>query len=324
MVHRKVWISYQYARDEIRMLWWQRMNRRVGMAIGFLNAFLYIALISVPIYNLSYWTEQIAPSDQEDSKIKLLNRMGRDLEATGMSKIACALDPFPETYFKSADLAGLLIQNPLLGQRLGAYPAFLSLAESQDFQNLAQDSAFLNTWQTHGTFTQLWSDSQVQIIWQNQQTVKTIWGLVEANLDDLTSYLHTGQSAKYGSEPILGRWDVDVVQSLHQMMRTRANVPSTQMAQLRSFWDNAYSNTVFVASADNEAFLKNYPLIEQSTNVPMTFNSATLQGTWQDTGNYNVTLSGNGANETGTGSIDNSVLTLKIGSNRLVLQRENQ
>ena len=271
MVHRKVWISYQYARDEIRMLWWQRMNRRVGMAIGFLNAFLYIALISVPIYNLSYWTEQIAPSDQEDSKIKLLNRMGRDLEATGMSKIACALDPFPEKYFKAADLAGLLRQDPGLGGRLAAYPPFLSLAERDDFKNLAQDPAFMNTWQNHGPFDQLWTSAQLQFLWKNQTTVDAVWGLVESNLDDLIAYLHTGQSAKYDSEPILGRWDVNVVQSLHLLMRTRPNVPSDEMAELRSFWDNAYSNTVFVAASDNEAFLKNYPLITEATNAPPTF-----------------------------------------------------
>jgi hypothetical protein len=250
--------------------------------------------------------------------------MGQDLDATGMSKIACALDPFPQTYFKAADVAGLLIQNPQLGSRLGAYPSFLSLAERQDFQTLAQDSSFLNTWQTHGTFAQLWSDSQIQAIWQNQATVNTVWGLVEANLDDLTSYLHTGQSAKYGSEPILGRWDVNVVQSLHELMRTRTNVPSTQMAELRSFWDNAYSNTVFVAASDNEAFFQNYPLITEATNAPMTFTTVTLQGTWQDTGNYDVTLQGNGVNETGTGSIDNSELTLKIGSDRLILQHESE
>jgi uncharacterized membrane protein required for colicin V production len=323
-VHRKVWINYYYARDEIRLLWWQRLNRRVGMAIGFLNAFLYLALISVPIYYLSYWTMQIAATDQEKFQYKLLNRLGQDLEATGMSKIACALDSMPIEYFKTADLAGLLRQNPQLAARLAAYPPFLSLAERDDFKNLAQDPGFINVWQNHGPFDQLWSDAQIQSLWQNQTTIDTVWGLVKPNLDDLIAYLHTGQSAKYDSEPILGRWDVNVMDSLHLLLRTRANVPSDEMEATRVLWEAAYSNTVFIAASDSEAFLKGFPQFTEQTNRAPTFATVDLQGSWQNIGNYDITLQGNGINETATGSIDDSGLTLKIGNDRLVLHRESR
>jgi len=326
-VHRKVRVYYQYARDEIRMIMWQRVNKRVGLGVGFLNAFVYLVLISVPIYNLSYWTVQIAPSDQETFEFKLLDRMGQDLQSTGMAKVACAIDPLPKFYFKSADLAGLVRQNPQLADRLGAYPPFLSLGERSDFQALAQDSNLINAWQTHASFAQLWDDSQIQYLRQNPATVDLVWKLVEDNLDDLTGYLNTGQSAKYDSEPILGRWDVDTTKSLQLMLRTRANVSSTEMAAMRSIWDNAYSNAVFVAGSDNQAFFENYPQfttpVAGQKNQGPPFTPVTLQGTWQSGDNYEITLAGNGLNKTATGTVGDSGLDLKIGDDRLVLEREN-
>ncbi len=325
-IHRRVRIKYQYARDELRMILWQRVNQRVGLAIGFLNAFLYLVLISVPIYNLSYWTTQIAPSDQETFQFRLLDRMGRDMDATGLTKIACAIDPAPDYYFKAADLAGLVRQNPQLADRLTAYPPFLPLGERDDFKALAADSAFLNTWQTHGPFTQIWNAPQILSLRQNKQAADLVWNLVKANLDDLIAYLHTGQSAKYDSEPILGRWDVNIVKSLHLLLQTRANVPSTEMAELRALWNTAYAQTVFVAAPapGSEAYLDNYPQFTAHPNQPPTFAPVNLQGTWQGSGNYEITLSGNGLNKTGTGTIDDSSLVLRMGSDQLILERENQ
>jgi hypothetical protein len=57
-------------------------------------------LISFVIYDFSYWTVQVAPSDGEARSVRLLNQMGRDLESTGMSKVARAIDPMPEIYFQ--------------------------------------------------------------------------------------------------------------------------------------------------------------------------------------------------------------------------------
>ncbi|HEY1663143.1 MAG TPA: CvpA family protein [Verrucomicrobiae bacterium] len=323
-VHRRVRISYQYARDELRMVLWRRVNQRVGLAIGFLNAFLYLVLISVPIYNLSYWTTQIAPSDQEGFCYRLLNRMGNDLDVTGMAKIACAIDPVPNSYFKLADFVGLLRQNPQLADRLAAYPPFLPLSERDDFKTLAGDTAFLNTWQTHGPFTEIWNDAQILYLRQSKTTTDMVRKLVNDNLDDLTAYLHTGQSARYDSEPILGRWDVNIVKSLHLLLQTRANVPSTEMAQLRALWNNAYAKTVFVAASDNEVFLDNFPQFTPHMNQPPTFTPVNLQGTWQSGDNYEITLAGNGLNKAGTGMINDSELTLKMGSDQMVLEHVRQ
>jgi hypothetical protein len=323
-VHRKIWVHYQYLRDETKTVLWQRLNRRTGLGIGLINALLYIILISVPIYNFSYWTLQIAPSDQEKFEVRLLNRMGQDLAATGMAKVACAIDPLPNKYFKSADLAGLIYQNSQLAERLAAYPPFLPLAERDDFRALAQDPDFRSAWEEHGPFEEIWDNAQFSVLRQDRTTANLVWNLLEANLDDLTTYLNTGVSAKYDSEPILGRWDVNVLASLHKLFAGRPNVPSTEMAEMRALWTPAYSNTVFVAAPDNEAFLENFPQFTMKPNVPPTFASVNLQGSWQSGDTYNVTLAGDSVNKSGTGTIGDAGLTLKLGSDTLVLEHEQQ
>lgn len=324
-VHRKVWVYYQYDRDELRMARWERLNKRMGAAVALLNAFLYLVLISEPIYNLSYWSTQIASSDQEKFPVRLLNRMGNDLETTGMAKIACAIDPAPESYFHMADLAGLISQNPQLAGRLAAYPPFLPLTERTDFQQLAADSDFQNAWETHAPFGQIWNNSNFQYIWKNKDTVNMVWNLCEANLSDLLSYLHTGQSAKYDGEPILGRWDVNVVASLRAVLRTRANVPSSEMAAMRQLWNDAYAKAVLTVASDNEAFLDNFPQFQApaKNSLAPTFTTVNLQGAWQSDDTYTITLSGGGVNKTATGSIDNGQLTLKISPDTLILNRES-
>jgi len=322
LVHRKVWIHYYYARNELQLAFWQRLNRRVGLAIGFLNAFAYLALISVPIYNVSYWTMQIAPFDQEKFTFKLMNRLGHDLESTGMAKVACAIDPLPDKFFKTADLVGMLRQNPQLAGRLAAYPPFLPLGQRDEFKSLIASSDFLNTWQTFGLFSQFSDNPQLQSLWQNQTTVDLVWNLTEANLGDLSNYLRTGQSAKYDVEPILGCWDVNIMESLRMALRSRSNVPSNEMAEMRALWETAYAKTVFIAAPDSEAFFTDFPQFMTQSNQPPTYTLVALQGSWQGGGDYEVTLAGNGLNKSASGRIDNSELILNMGDERLILDRE--
>jgi len=57
------------------------------------------------IYPLSYWTFQLATPDKDPKSVRILNRLGQDLQSTGFAKVARALDPMPQVYYDSADLA---------------------------------------------------------------------------------------------------------------------------------------------------------------------------------------------------------------------------
>jgi len=323
LAHHKVNVHYKYKREEIHLILWERMNKRLGLCLGLLNGLAYLVLISFVIYDFSYWTVQVATADEEKLPVRMLNRMGRDLQDTGLIRVARAIDPMPEIYFKTADLAGLIYQNPQLLDRLSAYPAFLSLAERDDFKQLGQNTDFQTAWKNHSPISQLWNNSQASTIRQNADIAGTVENLVLTNLDDLQSYLQTGQSAKFSAEKILGRWDFNVMASLTALIQTRANMPSSEMAGIRELWSRAYARTMFVAGADGQAFLKNLPHFKMQPNQPTTFDTATLQGQWKSNGNdYDLSLADSGANKSAIVTIDGSRLMLKMGSDLLVFDRE--
>jgi uncharacterized membrane protein required for colicin V production len=323
-VHRKLDVHYKYHEGDLGQLLWVRLNRRLGLCLGLINGLFYLILISFVIYDFSYWTTQItqaAPSDGEAMSVRLLNRMGHNLNDTGMDKVARAIDPMPETYFQSADLAGLLYQKPQLDGRLSDYPAFISLGQRDDFQLLAHDADFQNAWQTHAPAGQLLNYPTAKAIWQNNDTANLIWGIVQTNLDDLNGYLKTGQSAKYGSEKIIGRWDVNVGASVGMLLQTRPNIPSNEMKTIRTFWTQAYAQTIFIAGADGQAFLKNLPAFK--SGAASATETATWTGQWSsDDTNYDLTLTSNGENKSMTAQTDGIRLTLKDSQNILVFDRE--
>ncbi len=327
LAHHKVSVYYKYKADELRRIWFERLNRRLGLGLGLLNGLAYFVLILLFVFNFSYWTlqwtQQGVPPDGEKLLVRVLDRMSVDLRDTGLVRSARAIDPMPEIYFKTADLAGTIYQNPQLLDRLSAYPAFLSLAERDDFKQLGQNGDFQNAWKSHPPIGQLWDNPQVQSIRQNADIAGLVWNLVQTNLDDLQNYLQTGQSATFASEKILGRWDFNVMASLTALVQTRANVPSSDMAAMRALWHPAYAKTVFVAGADGKAFLKNLPRFKMQPNQPTTFDTATWQGQWKSEGNnYTVTLTSSGANKFASATIDGSQLTLKTDSDTLVFDRE--
>jgi len=323
LVHHKVSVYYKYQPDGLQRILWERMNKRLGVALGLLNGLAYFVLISFVIYDFSYLTVQVAPSDQEKFAVRMLNRMGWDLRDTGVIRAARAINPLPEIYFKTADLAGLICQNPQLLDRLSAYPAFLSLAERDDFKQLGQNAEFQDAWKNHSPFSQLWNNPQIETIRQNEDTVAMIWNLVSTNLDDLQTYLQTGESAKFSSEKIIGRWDFDVMASLTALVQTRANVPSGDMTAMRALWFPAYSNTVFVAGSEGQAFLKNLPHFKMQPNQPTTFDTATWQGQWKSDGdNYNLTLASSSTTKPATATIAGSQLTIKTDSDTFIFNRE--
>jgi hypothetical protein len=319
-VHRKVEVHFKYHAGELQLLLWNRLKARLGLCLGVVNGLVYLVLISFVIYDFSYWTAQVATSDDEARSVRLLNQMGRDLESTGMAKVARAIDPMPEMYFKAADLAGLLYQNPQLADRLANYPMFTSLGERDDFKQLGSDADFQGAWKDHSPIGQLVNNANARGIWQNNDTANMVWGIVQANFDDLNGYLKTGQSEKYGSEKILGRWDFNVGASVGMLLETQPKITSNEMKSIRAYWTQAYAQTTFLAGADGQAFLKNLP---QFKSQPGPVETATWQGQWKsDDTNYDLSLTSNGQSKSMTAQTDGLRLTIKDDKSTLIFDRD--
>ncbi|HLX95371.1 MAG TPA: CvpA family protein [Verrucomicrobiae bacterium] len=318
-VHRKIYLFYKYQAGDLRMNLWERLNSRLGLCIGLLNGTAYLLLLSFLIFNFSYWTVQVASANTESVMIRFPNQMGRDLEATGLSGAARSIFSLPDLYYRLADLAGLLRQNPRLKERLGKYPAFLSLTERDDFKQLGQDNNFQSAWKDLAPVGQLLNDQAFMTMLKNNDLTTMVLGILEANWDDLNGYLKNGKSQSYDSEKILGRWDFNVNVSVGTLLIARPNIPPAEIKALRSLWSDAYSQTVFMAASDHQAFLENLPRFAVQDGMTVVAEKTTSQGTWASSGtDYSLSLNG----KSWTAHTDGLRLTLKSGVETFVFDRE--
>jgi hypothetical protein len=233
------------------------------------------------IYGLGYWTVQVGAPDQAGWPVKILNRMARDLDSTGFVKTARAMDPFPEVYYKTADVTGLLYQNSLLEARLSRYPAFLILGEKPAFQKLGEDTAFSDLRLKQAPLGQVLANPNVEAMLQDATLKNEIWSIVEPNLDDLESYLKTGISEKYSDERIYGRWNLNASASAAAMRRVKPNMSSREMARVRLALQAAFANAKLIAGTENVLIAKNFSggSTEPDPNAPSA--QGTSRGEWR-------------------------------------------
>ena len=151
-----------------------------------------------------------------------------------------------------SDIIGLLYHNPLLHSRLAGYPPFLSLAERQEFQDVATDTEFQNLLATQAAVGQIAGNPKTQAILNNREIIQQI---EQTDLKDLREYLKTGESPKYGDTRILGRWQLDAYATLLQMKRHRTGITTAEMRLLKQQLEFIKSYSL-VVTPDNTAKLK--------------------------------------------------------------------
>ena len=325
MVHQKVDVHFKYHAGDLRLSLWERLNRRLGLCLGLANGALYLILLSIVIYPLSYWTVQLASSDDDPRLVRIFNWLGHDLQSSGFAKVARAVDPMSQVWYDSADLAGLIYNNPLSQARLARYPAFLGLAERSEFQDMANDSQFTELWQRHEPITKLLDQPKAQAILQNPDLLNVIWTTVVPDLKDLPIFLETGKSPKYDQERILGRWTFNVGASMGLFRRTKPNISSTDMQKWKKWMAMVFAKTSFVAMTDHQAILKNLPQLKLSTaGAAPSSGTQTLKGQWKDQdGKYELSLSGGSRDEQLPAAIEGDRLTIMAEGMGLVFDRED-
>src|SRR5215472_9068677 len=92
-VHHQVDVYYKYKAGDLRQGLWSRLNVRLGLCLGLAHGAAYFILICWVIYVFSYMTAQMATGDGVNWSVKLLNTAGKNVEDTGMNKVAAAIDP---------------------------------------------------------------------------------------------------------------------------------------------------------------------------------------------------------------------------------------
>lgn len=292
-VHHKVDVYYKYRAGDLRLALWERVNRRLGLCLGLANGVLYLILISFVIYSIGYATVQLASEEGDPRWMRVINRLAKDMDSSGFAKVPRAMDK-RTLWYDSADLAGLLYNNPLLEARLARYPAFLALAERSEFQSLGSDQEFAEMRQRREPIFSLLKHQNVEPVMKDPEMVKNIWGTVSADMADLSKYLRTGVSEKYSREPILGRWKFDVNYAIIMVRKAKPNMSSKDAQALKRWTAAAFGKTSLVVMTGNQLVLKEFPQTRQPTADP---NAATgtqnIAGQWKSAdGGYELSFSG--------------------------------
>jgi len=323
-VHRSVDIHFKHKTTELEQSLWLRLNSRTGLCLGLLNGAAYLVLISFLIFNLSYWTTQVGPSANQPAMIRLVNGLGADLQATGLSRAAAGVGTLPDDYYHWADLAGFMIQNPQTEPRLEHYPGLTSLVRRPEMQPFFTDSDFTNMVATGGSVTGIWGSGPMQLFFANPDLVNTVSGIFETNYSDLTAYLQTGKSARFDGEKILGTWKVNIPVTL-AWLRQAQRINAKEMRSIRAWYDQAYTNTTLLATGDGDVYVKDFPTLRKSGNpaVPPTTELQQLQGKWtKNDSNYDVSWKQDDQDKFYTGKADDVRLTLKDGRMQIVFDRQ--
>jgi uncharacterized membrane protein required for colicin V production len=326
-VHHKVDVYYKYKAGDLRLALWERLNHRLGLCLGLLNGAAYAVLISFVIYVLSYWTVQTGTGDTDPKSIQILNRLGNDLQATRFHKVARAIDSMSENYYDSADIAGLVYNNPLLEARLSRYPGFLSLSERQEFQDLANDPEFAGMRQRREPVRAVLHYPKVEAIVHNPDLLKTIWSTLTPDLKDLRAYLETGRSAKYDDEKILGRWKFSVNSALALTRKNKPNASSTEMLRLKKWMMGAFEKTTFVAMVGGQAVVKQLPPLKVPAGPAAAAAAAagpqTFQGQWKGgDGKYQLNFSGGGGDLETVATVEGDRMSMTVQGVALAFDRE--
>jgi hypothetical protein len=341
---RHVNLYFKYKAGDLKLGLWTRLNARLGLCLGFANAIIYMVIISMVIYVLSYSTFQLSSEDNASWMVKLLNEAGHELQSTGMARVAAAVDPMPANYYKAADLAGLLYHNDLLEARLSRYPAFLSMAEQPEFQDIANDKDFAELRQKQPPISEILNHPKLQPIMNNPDELHEIWGILVNNFDDILGFLKTGQSQKYADQKLVGHWDFNLNATLTSFQETKPAATSQEMRAARQQLTLMFGKTTMLATLDNQAFLKNVGIIRMPATpagaprggarngrggapatpppamAPTVEIQPTLQGRWsEDAGDYKFNFS---ANLNYEGSVDGDKLTLTGSQLPLTFDRE--
>jgi len=335
-VHKKIDVYYKYKAGDLRRALWERLNRRLGLCLGFVNGTVYLVLISVVIYPVSYLTTQLASGDEDPKSLRLLNKAGRDLQAVGLAKAVAAIEPVTPVFYEVSDFLGFICQNPLLDGRLARYPLFLSYSDRPEFKEIASDQDYINLRLRRAPITQVLNLPKMQAILKDRQLQEEIWSRTLPDLADLRTYLETGKSPKFDQEKILGRWDFDKNGSIGVLKRSRSNLTSSYLRYLRLVYYPLLAKTTFMATPEKQAFLRDLGRLKPAASpaagpgrrppgqpVGPATEILSLEGHWKRRdGNYELTFSEQGRSVSLEVTFEGERMVINGEAVPLVFQRE--
>lgn len=317
-LHRKIEYFYKYRASDGERALWQRMNQRVGAAIGSIGGVIYLLLTCTVISVLGYLTTQIGASESNSGMVTFFNRMAEDTISTRMDRATSALNPAPASYFETCDFAGFLAQNRDVFKRVVTYPPIMAQGRALQFDNdrssgnpnavqaLVDDTDFWKVLGSEADPLIILNHPRTQEILTNAEVRAWIEGL---DLKDLTTYLTTGKSPKYGDEKLLGTWIYDWPASLMAAKRENREILASELIRYRREMEFRFESANLVATLDNRMAIK-LPARLENTALPGLTNAphrVSYSGQWRRSGDaydFSLNARGGGKAETSKATVE--------------------
>jgi len=286
-LHQKTIIHFKYnQKDEHLFFRWERLYNRLGFCVGVINGAVYFLILMMPVYVAGYFTAIMADPDAPPG-LRLLTTLRAQLHDSRLDRVLAAYDPIPPAIYQAADIADLVLHNPLLESRLAHYPAFLTLSQQKEIQDIASDVTLQQMIQTQAKVRDILNYPKIQAMVTNPAVPQQIYGLLDNDLTDLQMFLNSGKSPKFDSEKILGIWNIDVHATLAEERRRHPDMTRTQIAALHTTLIPLITGLSLTATPDNQ-------LILRKLNPNSALPTPVGEGTWKKADNaYEVTLAGN-------------------------------
>jgi hypothetical protein len=331
-IYIKVSGFYKFrAPDDVRMRW-ERIDAGLGLTAGLLAAVLYLMAASSYLFHVGYFTAQVESSDDNPIWLKLINKVHSDLAASSFDRVATGVGKASPEFFQMAEVTGLLYHNPDLQTRLTEYPLFMSLAENADLQGMFTNSTYAVLLPAKTNVSLILKDPTTQQIFAHGEIQRVA---KEVELSDLLNFLQTGMSEKYAKEPLVGKWQIDLRETMLAFRRANPKVSAVDANRLAGLMRFAISDYTLTVTPDEKVFVKGKrdPLAFAAMATPG-FRFPTLDpeapvksvatGSWKKEGdNYQFTLQTPAGERTAAAKLSGTKIATQVGVNPVVFARMN-
>lgn len=319
------------APDDVRMRW-ERIDAGMGLTAGLLAAVFYLLAASSYLFHVGYFTTQVESPTDNPIWLKMVNKVSADLSGSGFDRVAVGVGQASPAFFQTADVVGLLYHNPELQDRLDEYPLFMSLAENADLQGILTNASFAPLLPAKTNVSLILKDPATPQLIANGEIQRMI---KEVDLADLANFLQTGTSEKYAKEPLVGKWQVDLRETMNAFRRANPKVSVVDANRLVVLMRIAISDYTLTATPDDKIYVKGkrdplsfmamatprfaFPPLDPAAPI-----KNVLTGSWKKEGdNYQFTLQSPAGEKTADAKMVGNKITTQIGANSVVFARMN-
>jgi hypothetical protein len=231
VVHQKIAVYFKYKVDDQTLYRWQRVYSRLGLCVGLLNGAVYFILLSLLIYSAGYFTTEAGAGEGDPAGVRFLTTTRAGLHDANLDRVLASYDMVPPKVYQAADIGALIVHNPPLLSRLGHYPPCLQLVQQQQFKDLSNDKELQQMITNQARVIAIVNYPAIHNMLTNGVVVGQLSGFLGPDLDDLQTFLTTGQSPKYDPEAILGVWDIDRPATLAQLRKKNPKITLKELGQ---------------------------------------------------------------------------------------------